>query len=206
MDADDVIPVDKAANLVRHIGRLLQGDHLVAHGDVRRLLLDPVRVPIQERTQKIGHQVHIHLIVVKLLGVQKHVFHAGGGRHDIHVPVIDGPPGGRNIGAPGLVVQGKLGVLIVTKNHQIGQHGHHRQKCHYAAQNQNNCRAAQHSPVGADALLPAGLVFTFPITIRTIGLKFHNATWYQRDLGPCHKWAARKASPPTACIPMCNFM
>ena len=128
VDANDAVFHNEVPDFGGHFVWLLGGQHFVAHGDIRRLLPDPGRV------QALGHQVQIHFVIVKLLGIQKYVFHAGGYRHDIHVPVINIAPGGGDGGGTGLIVQRFFRIFVVAEDHQIGEHPHHRQKCDNAAQ------------------------------------------------------------------------
>ena len=46
VDADDVVFYNEIPDLGGHFVRLLGGQHLIAHGDIRRLLLNPGRVQI----------------------------------------------------------------------------------------------------------------------------------------------------------------
>ena len=125
MDADDLVFADIRPNLVADLLRLTALDHFIAVLRVRRLLLHPVRIHVEDAGKILRQRIHVHFILLQLQRIQKNVFHAGGSRQNIHIPVVDCAARGGNAGTSRLVPDGLFLVFIVFDQHQLDQHGCH---------------------------------------------------------------------------------
>ena len=122
MHADDLVGADIFAHLIADLLRLTALEHLIAVLYIRRLLLDPARVQIEDARQRIGQRVHIHLVLLQLQRVEEDILHAGRGRQHIHVPVVDRAARGRDAGGSCLVADGLFLILIMVDQHQLDEH------------------------------------------------------------------------------------
>ena len=89
MHADDLVLAQESTHFVTDVLPLPALEHLIAHGGIFRLLFDEILVNVQNACQISRQKINIHVVLRQLQRIEEDVFHARGGRENVHVAVID---------------------------------------------------------------------------------------------------------------------
>ena len=147
MDACYVVFIHKCPDLRRTFLIDAGSDLLVTLLQICSLLPNPRRILFEDFSQHIGNTVNILLRLFQFVRIQINVLHTGRGCQNIHIPVVDIAPLGRDCRGSGLIAQCLRRIIVVLNYHELIKLRHNRQK------RQNS----QHHRHPHDTLMLAGI-------------------------------------------------